>query len=166
VPDSMFARRRFLATAMHPALSKRLTLEQLDEALVTQGLFGKEVELEARSYPIFFVKFLTVDGRIRLLRFDATNYDFEPIDVEPADPITKRPLELHAWMTRNNGPFPPHPGLGGVPFLCIKGTRAFYTHPSHSPTLTGQRWELHRRDLKLVDLLAFIRTSFHNGVWK
>jgi hypothetical protein len=151
---------------MHPALSKRLTLEQLDGALATVGLFGQEMELEARTYPTFFVRFLTIDGRQRLLRFDANNYDLEPIDIQPVDPITKEPLELHAWMTRNNGRFPPHPGPGGAPFLCIKGTRAFYTHKSHSPIVTGQRWELHRRDLKLVDLLTFIKNSFQSGAWK
>jgi hypothetical protein len=113
---------------MHPSLSKRLTLEQLDEALATEGLFGEEMELEARAYPIFFVRFLTLDRQQRLLRFDAKNYDFEPIDVEPVDPITRAPLEAHAWMTRNNGPFPPHPGPGGTPFLCIRGTPELFTH--------------------------------------
>lgn len=151
---------------MHPALSRRLTFAQLDEALLTEGLFGAAMELEDRSYPRFFIRFRTVAATDRLLRFDATNYDFEAVDVEPVDLVTRDPLDLAAWMTRNNGPFPPHPGPGGPPFLCIKGTRAFYTHTSHSPKFTGQRWEHHRRDLQLVELLRFIKDNFERGAWK
>jgi len=111
------------------------------------------------------VRFTTVTKQERLLRFDARNYDFEPLDVEPVDPVTRGLLDPHAWMKRAGQSFPPHPLQGGRPFLCIKGTRAYYTHPSHSPRTTGERWERHRRDLKIVDILAFIRERFTTGNW-
>ena len=151
---------------MHPDLSRRLTFTQLDEALLAEGLFGARMTLEDRVYPRFFVRFRTVGETDRLLRFDANNYDFEAIDVEPVDLDTRDPLDPGAWMTRSNGPFPAHPRPGGRPFLCIKGTRAFYTHEFHSPKVTGQRWEHHRRDLKLVELLTFIKNNFESGAWK
>src|SRR6267143_6316403 len=106
---SACARRTSRETALHPDLSKRLTLEQLDEALEREGLFGDVVQLEDRSYPVFFVRFTTVTKQERLLRFDARNYDFEPLDVEPVDPVTRGLLESHAWMKRAGQSFPPHP---------------------------------------------------------
>lgn len=123
------------------------------------------MQLEDRSFPVFFVRFTTVTKQERLLRFDARNYDFEPLDVELVDPVTRGLLDSHAWMKRGGQPFPPHPLQGGRPFLCIKGTRAYYTHPSHSPRTTGERWERHRRDLKIVEILAFIRERFAMGNW-
>lgn len=150
---------------MHPELSKQLTLEQLEEALQTEGLFGPAVQLEEWSYPTFYVRFATVAGKERLLRFEARNYDFEPLDIEPVHLDTRAPLDAGVWMKRDGGQFPPHPLQGGRPFLCLKGTRAYYTHPSHSPRTTGERWERHRRDLRIVDILVFIRDRFAVGGW-
>ena len=152
-------------TAVHPELSKRLTLEQLEEALREESLFGSAVQIEEWSYPTFFVRFATMAGDQRLLRFDARNYDFQPLDVEPVDPVTRAPLDSSAWLKRDGGQFPPHPLQGGRPFLCIKGTRAYYTHPSHSPRETGERWERHRLDIKIVNVLRFIRERFATGGW-
>ena len=152
-------------TALHPELSKRLTLAQFEEALQTEGLFGAAVQVEEWSYPTFYVRFTTAAAQNRLLRFDASNYDFQPLDVEPVDPETRAPLEPSTWMKRDGAQFPPHPLQGGRPFLCIKGTRAYYTHPSHSPLATGERWERHRRDLKIVDIIRFIRDRFSTGGW-
>ncbi len=142
-----------------------MTLDQLEEALREEGLFGPAVQLEEWSYPTFYVLFATVTGGQRLLRFDARNYDFEPLDVEPVDPITRGLLDPSAWMKRGGAQFPLHPLQDGRPFLCIKGTRAYYTHPSHSPKETGERWERHRRDLKIVDILRFVRDKFAAGAW-
>jgi len=150
---------------LHPKLSKRLTLEQLDEAMQRDGLFGSAVQLEEWSYPTFFIRFVTVSGPARLLRFDARNYDLQPLDIAPVDPANRRPLELGAWMKRDGRPFPAHPLQGDAPFLCLKGTRSYYTHPHHSPKATGERWEQHRSDLRIVDLLIFIRDRFASGGW-
>lgn len=164
--DSAFGPKLSRATDMHPGLSRQLTLEQLDEAQRRDGLFDAVVRLEERSYPVFFVHFATVGGVDRVLRFEASNYDSEPLEVDPVDPKTRAPLELGAWMMRGGQAFPAHPLQGGRPFLCITGTRAYYTHPNHSPKTTGERWERHRRDLKIADILAFIRDRVTAGVWR
>ncbi len=150
---------------MHPALSRKLTLEQLKEALQREGLFGNAVRLQEEAYPLLFVRFTTVTGGERLLRFDATNYDFQPLEIEPVDPVTRAPLDAGVGMKRGGQPFPPHPLQGGRPFLCLLGTRSYYTHPSHTPKVTSERWERHRRDMRIVDMLVVIRDRFATGQW-
>jgi len=112
-----------------------------------------------------FVRFTTVTGGERLLRFDATNYDFQPLEIEPVDPVTRAPLDAGVGMKRGGQPFPPHPLQGGRPFLCLLGTRSYYTHPSHTPKVTSERWERHRRDMRIVDMLVVIRDRFATGQW-
>jgi hypothetical protein len=150
---------------LHPALSERLTLEQLEEAFRHETLIAPGVHLEERGYPIFYVRFATVRGSDRLLRFDASNYDLEPLDIDLVDPRTRGPLDPNAWITRDGQRCPAHPLQSGRPFLCITGTRAYYIHPTHSPRVTRERWERHRRDMKIVDLLLFIRERFATGRW-
>ena len=150
---------------MHPALSERLTLDQLDEAFQQQELCVPGVTLEARSYPVFHVRFATVQGSERLLRFDATDYDFQPMDVELVDPVTRASLAPSAWLIRDGKPCPPHPLQNGLPFLCVTGTRAYYTHPNHSPRVTGERWERHRAAMPIGVILSFIQGRFATGRW-
>ena len=150
---------------MHPALSERLTLEQLDEAFQRPILSVPEITLEERSYPFFYVRFATVRGVDRLLRFDATDYDFQPMDVELVDPVSRDSLEPTAWLIRDGQPCPPHPLQHGRPFLCVTGTRAYYTHPNHSPRVTSQRWERHRQAMPIGVILTFIGERFGAGRW-
>lgn len=150
--------------AVHPELSKRLTLAQLEEARQAEGLFGPALQLEEWSFPTFYVRFGTKGGQYRLLRVDARNYDFQPLDIDVVDPASRAVLGAGA-MRRDGGDFPLHPLQHNRPFLCVKGTRSYYTHPSHSPRATGERWERHRVDIKIVDILRFIRDRFASGGW-
>ena len=150
---------------MHPALSERLTLEQLDEAFRRQELRVPGVTLDTRAYPVFYLRFVTVRGTERLLRFDATDYDFQPMDIELVDPVTRAQLAPSAWLVRDGQRCPLHPLQNGRPFLCVSGTRAYYTHPSHSPPVTGERWEQHRAAMPIGVILSFIQERFASGRW-
>ncbi len=151
---------------MHPELSKKLVMIQLNEALTEQDLFSDRVQLEEIGYPRFFIRFVNKVGLIRLLRFDATNYDYQPVAVEPVDPISRDPLARSEWMRRNGGEFPSHHMKGGGPFLCFQGTLDYYTHESHRPSVTGERWERLRSDFKIPDLIRYIKAKFASGEWE
>ncbi len=150
---------------MHPHLSERLVRLQLEEALGREGLFNERVRLESPGYPRFLVHFVNNNGVERLIRFDCTNYDFDAIEVEPVDPITHEPLPANNWMLRGGGGFPTHHMKNGRPFLCIDGTRDYYTHEGHRPNVTGQRWEQLRGDLRIADLIRVISNKFAEGAW-
>ncbi|WP_216326051.1 hypothetical protein [Deinococcus aestuarii] len=149
---------------MHPALSRQLLREQLQEALDTEGFFSPEMELVEDVSPDLYIRFTNLQGQARLLHFECTDYDFQAIQVRPVDPTTREPLSPHGWMTRNAGSFPSHQMLSG-PFLCLQGTRDYYTHEGHRPSVTGERWELWRAELPLARLLHAIKGKFATGEW-
>lgn len=150
---------------MHPELCKRLVQAQLKEALDTEGLFSEKVEMVESGYPLFYVRFVNVQGVQRLIRFDCTNYDFLPIAIEPVDPVSRLPLLPQGWISRDGGAFPSHHMKGGGQFLCITGTRDFYTHEGHKPEVTGERWDKRRADFKIADLIAALKKRFASGGW-
>ncbi len=150
---------------MHPELSKRLVLAQLDEAIRAPGLFSERLELEEVSYPLFFIRFINVRGDVRLLRFECEDYDFQAIEVEPVHPVTRQLLARDQWLLRDGAAFPSHHMKDGRPFFCITGTRDYYTHESHKPQVTGERWEARRPDFQIADLLKVIGDRFANGRW-
>lgn len=150
---------------MHPELCKRLVAEQLQEALETVGLFSERVTLEEHSFPVFYVRFTTTNGQERLLRFDASGYDTVPVQVEPVDVVTRAPLPPDHWMMRGGGAFPGHAMRAGQPFLCLSGTREYYTHEGHRPAVTGERWEGMRGGFRLRHLIAAIAERFESGAW-
>ncbi len=150
---------------MHPEFCKRLIIDQLQEALSVEGLFSDRVQLEEAGYPDLYIRFLNKHGQVRLIHFECTNYDFQAIAIEPVHPFTREPLEV-AWMLRNGGAFPGHGMKDGAPFLCIQGTRDYYTHESHKPEITGERWEKWRPEFKIRDLIGVIKQKFATGEWE
>lgn len=150
---------------MHPALSERLVRMQLDEAFQSEGLIASQLRLEPLVYPTFFVRFTNTHAAERLIRFDCTNYDFDAIAIEPVDPVSRAPLSADGFMKTGGSAFPPHHMKGGGPFLCISGTRDYYTHESHRPTVSGQRWEQMRGDFRIADLITTIQSRLTSGVW-
>jgi hypothetical protein len=151
---------------VHPELSKRLVAMQLREACARAGLFSAAVELEQAGYPEFFLRFTNKHGAVRLLRFECTNYDFQAIAVEPVDPLTRKPLQPTEWVRHGGGAFPAHSMKGGGPFFCIAGTRDYYTHESHRPVVTGDRWEKWRAEFRIADLIQLIKGKFSSGEWE
>ena len=149
---------------MHSAYSKKLTMLQIEGA-IQAGVFTGPVVLEEIALPRFFVRFTTKGGKIRLLRFDCSDYDLQPIEVEPVDPTTRGPLTRDQWMKRDGGAFPEHE-LKKMPFLCISGTRDYYTFFGHRPSVTGERWEKLRDGLQVRELVGTIAGNFSSGKWE
>lgn len=152
---------------MHPELSKELVYRQLDEAITTPGLFGEFVQLEQVGYPELFIRYRTVEGSLRLLRFECTNYDFQALDVDAVHPTTRAALQADEWVRRDNGmnAFPIHPDWGG-PFFCIQGVRRFYTYPGHDPATTGEPWEKHRPEFHISAIISAFAQRFSSGQWR
>jgi|SRR5579871_2238242 len=150
---------------MHPALCERLVRQQMEEALNEDGLFSNRVVLVENGFPNIYIIFVNKHDATRLLRFNCENYDFQPISVEPIDPVTQVSLPRAGWMRRNGGDFPEHPILKR-PFLCLDGTRDYYSYPGHTPNLTGNRWERWREQLRIADLIRVIRDRFQRGEWE
>jgi len=151
---------------MHPELSKRLVIAQLEEAVAEPGLFTDRVQLEEVGYPNFFVRFINKNEAIRLIRFESTNYDYQAIAVEPVNPVNREPLPTDQWMLRNGGGFPNHDMKGGRPFLCFQGTRDYYTMDGHRPNITGERWERWRNEFRIPDLIRFLKNKIASGEWE
>lgn len=150
---------------MHPELSKRLVLLQLRDTLAEPDLFSEKVQLEEISYPTFYIRFNNKHGAYRLVRFECSNYDTQPVAIDPVLPFTREALPLGAWMLRREGPFPEHALKGGLPFLCVEGTRDYYTHPQHLPQISGRYWETLRPDFRIPDLIKEIKTKFRRTDW-
>lgn len=152
---------------MHPDLCKRLVRAQLSEALTRPDLFGNNVTLGQALFPNLYIRFSNRRGEPRLLRIECTNYDFQPVQLEPVDPLTLEPLPRASWWRKQGGgEHPGHPLRDGHPFLCLPGTRDYYTHESHLPTLTGDRWERMRPVFSLSDLVRTVSWKFASGEWE
>jgi hypothetical protein len=150
---------------MHPAFCERLVRHQIDEA-IGRKVFSENVVLEEVTFPAFYVRFAFKDRVPRLIRFECTNYDFQPIQIEPVDLTTREPLSKANWPRRDGGgEFPLHKMKGNNPFFCISGVRDYYTYEGHIPTLTDGRWEKHRSGHRIPDLIEFIGGHFATGKW-
>lgn len=151
---------------MHPEFCRQLVSQEVQEAVRRDGLLDENFRVVEADFPHLYVQFTNLEKRARLIRFECTNYDFQPIAIEPVDPATRLPLQPNEWMLRDNAPFPPHPLRGGMPFLCLQGTRDYYFHDGHQPNVTGDRWERWRGDLRIPDLIQAIKSKFTEGRWK
>jgi hypothetical protein len=151
---------------MHPEYSKKLVLGEIQLAIEKATLFDEKVQLEEIGYPAFYVRFINRSNLVRLLRFDATNYDFQPLAIEPVDLITREPLSPEKWPLRDGAAFPGHFMKNDCPFFCIKGVRDYYTHQGHTPAVSGECWEHHRADYRIPDLILYIKQKFASGSWE
>ena len=151
---------------MHPEYARRLVAEELQQALKSGGLFDDRMVLEEVIYPNIYIRVTNQKGQIRLLHFECDNYNFQPVAINPVDPQSRQPLLSEAWPRRGGGAFPGHQMRNGGPFLCLEGTRDFYTHESHRPSVTGDRWEVWRNELNLTTLLRTVKSKFVTGEWE
>lgn len=82
---------------------------------------------------------------------DAASYDTEPVGVTVLDRPGGRMEPFDRW--------PPgfgadgHPSLGR-PFVCVRGTLDYHSHPSH----LDDRWDRYRDRLRLPDLVGHLLT--------
>jgi hypothetical protein len=153
---------------MHPELSWRLTLRQVEEAKSLPGLFSGGVELVEVTYPLVYVRLPNIKGEERLVEFDATNYDFQAMRVRPVDPQSRAALTDSDWVRRDGTDFPRHPELNKEQFFCIWGVRDYYTYPGHNPALNAAEvpWEFLRNEYRFADLLSHIVNHFRTGKWQ
>lgn len=82
------------------------------------------------------------------LRLDAGRYDAEPmaVDVTTGDGTPLPPTNWPGTLFHSIHP------VHERPFVCIRGTFEYHTHPSH----LGDRWDLYRGRLQLTDLLGHL----------
>jgi hypothetical protein len=151
---------------MHPVFCEQLVRLQLAEATGAGDIFSPTVVLDSYAFPVFYVRFTNKLNEPRLLQFDCTNYDFQPLAVELVDASTRELLPAEQWLRRDGGPFPAHPMKQGRPFICMSGVRDYYTFPGHIPTLTDGRWEKHRPSHRIPDLLRHIAKNIATGKWQ
>lgn len=79
------------------------------------------------------------------LQLDGSRYDSEPFDATLVDD-NGAVLAVEKWIPGFGLGI--HPSLG-VPFVCVSGTRGYYSHESHFT----ERWDSHRFSLRLDSLL-------------
>lgn len=152
---------------MHPAFCERLVRLELEHAVSAGDIFSERTRLIRFAFPLLYVGFTTKAGAERALRFDCTDYDYDPVQVEAVDPETLAPLSPEKWLRRaGGGAFPSHPMKEGRPFLCVSGVRDFYTYDGHSPRVTGIRWEQQRNSHRIPDLLRHFTRQFETGNWE
>ena len=87
-------------------------------------------------------------GNDRVLVLNAERYDGEPVGISVADPAGGV-LPGSAWPPGLYGG--EHPVLGR-PFVCVRGTLDYHTHPSH----TNDPWERYRGRIRLPELIAHL----------
>lgn len=139
---------------MHPAASKALFDEDVKH--LTPALFERRRwTLHALAYPIISLSF-TEQGRTPLrltLQCDDWN-DLPPrIRLEAPDGNP-----LHTLPPNPTGIFHPGPhNVTNLPFICMRGSREYHTHPSHVSDL----WEPLRGQSKYT--LGGIITQIWNG---
>ncbi len=82
------------------------------------------------------------------LRLDAGRYDAEPmaVDVTTTDGTPLPPTNWPGTLFHSIHP------VHERPFVCIRGTFEYHTHPSH----LSDRWDLYRGQLQLTDLLGHL----------
>jgi hypothetical protein len=86
-----------------------------------------------------------------LLRLDGTWYDAEPFDVALVD-SDGEVLPLEQWIP--GFAHSVHP-VFGVPWTCVSGTRAYYSHESHHT----ERWDAVRYRLRTDSLVDKLLTK-------
>ena len=126
---------------LHPSV----VVEILDaEIAVSRERLGDRVGSIRRNCAVVLVDF----GENTVARLDGTRYDAEPYSVSFQDAVGQ-PLAGHEWPAGINAG--PHP-IFNRPFICIRGTAEYHTHPSH----LRDRWDFYRGRIALADLLDHI----------
>lgn len=128
---------------LHPLISAELL--DMEIAAARTRLSNRFSTLERVESNVICTLESTAVGTARI-RFDGLNYDAEPfkVGVITEDGSIAPP---DRWPPGSCGGL--HPLLG-YPFICMRGTFEYHAHPSH----LADRWDIHRADLRLPQLLA------------
>ena len=113
---------------MHPAASRALFEEEtkhLSPALCQR----RGWVLHALEFPVINVSY-TAPGRTPLrVTFTCDNWNDQPpsIRLESADGVPLKQIRPNPTGVFHGGPH----HLTGLPFVCMRGSREYHTHPSH-----------------------------------
>ena len=129
---------------LHPAVLADL----LDAEVCQARLKLSDDAGDLRRVGTDVVMTVTRDDGTWILRLDGSRYDSEPFDVALVDDAGEI-LPLEKWIP--GFALGIHPSLN-VPFVCVSGTRGYYSHESHF----AERWDSHRYNMRLDTLLDFL----------
>lgn len=157
---------------MNAELSKRLVDNELSRASA-MGVFDASFRISTYEYPNLIVHVISPHTtRAFQLHFEFTDYDESAPQLRPIGTDgrvltgAEHPKRLQPQPPHLPGsPFPPHQPTGMGEFLCIAGTRDYYTHPQHLPQLTGKSWASDREGNRLAEVLWVVKSHFSNGDW-
>lgn len=127
--------------ALHPAVLADLLDTEVRRASLKLGEAAGDLRRVGTNILMTLVR---EDGSWNL-RLDGSRYDSEPFDVTLVDDEGEI-LAVEKWIPGFGLGI--HPSLG-VPFVCVSGTRGYYSHESHF----SERWDSHRFSLRLDSLL-------------
>jgi len=127
--------------ALHPLILADLLDEEVRQA--RRGLGDRAADLRRDGHNL--VMTLTRSDGTWLLRLDGERYDAEPFDVALIDDGGNL-LPIEQWLP--GFALGIHPSLN-VPWVCVSGTRAYYSHESHF----AERWDAVRYSLRADNLL-------------
>jgi len=130
--------------ALHPAVLADLLDEEVRQARAKLGPAASDLR---RVGTDVVIKIVREDGAWTM-RLDGSRYDSEPFDVTLVDDEGAI-LPLEKWIP--GFALGIHPSLN-VPFVCVSGTRGYYSHESHF----AERWDSHRYSMRLDTLLDFL----------
>lgn len=133
--------------ALHPAVLADLLDIEVEQA---QAKLGERAHDLHRDGSALLVSLRRPDGTWTL-RLDGARYDAEPFDVALVDDMGSV-LPLDQWV----------PGFAhgihsslNVPWVCVSGTRGYYSHESHF----AERWDTVRYVNRASSLLAHLMTK-------
>lgn len=133
----MIGARMKVVAVMHELASKAL-FEQQTQGLIPRLFNSRGWNLYKIEYPIIDIGF-TAEGRTGLrLKFECSNWNELPpsITLMTLDGTILATLAPNPTNVFNTG----HHQLTGRPFICMRGSREYHTHPGHINDL----WENYR----------------------
>ena len=127
--------------ALHPAVLADLLDTEVRRARLKLGADAGDL----RRVGTTILMTMTRDDGSWNLRLDGSRYDSEPFDATLVDDEGEI-LAVERWIPGFGLGI--HPSLA-VPFVCVSGTRGYYSHESHF----SERWDSHRFSMRLDSLL-------------
>lgn len=134
---------------MHLAASKNL-FEQDTARLTQRFVDAREWTVHTIDYPIIDCSFSASSRTTMRLRLSCDNWNDDPpsIEILAADgsPLAVPPADPNSVFNRG-----PHPATGR-PFICMRGSREYHTHPSHR----NDYWDRLKSDSVRYSLVAIL----------
>jgi hypothetical protein len=129
----------------HPSLVEQMLDQEVKVAAEQLTHFGVQLQRDGTRVHLSLPE-LTDGTRIT---FDGPDYDTEPLGLSVTD-SAGMPVGVDQWpQGLVYGEL--HP-VTKRPFACLQGLKEYFEHPGHC----GERWDQHRGQLRLIDLIRHI----------